>query len=260
MKNYLEFISDEDLVKAVTKLKKVYERTKESTTEEDFYKNQIDPIKLLFDTKFNTKDIKKTIELEIIRKKDKTISNAIGEFHEQLLGSIKGYEKLPVGLGYDIKAKDNSLYADIKNKHNTVKGLNLKDLYADLEEYVANSENEDAKAYWVQIIAENKKSFNEQWKIPKHNLDNESIYKISADQFYKLLTGKDDAFKRVCEVLPTVIDDILQDEEAVVLEDSNIVEKLTESAKINNTSIMLELFNKTFSAYLEFPIKDQHQD
>lgn len=254
MKEYLSFISNEDLMDAISNLHFAYESTMKTTTTKDFYKNKVDPIKLLFDTKFNYREIEETIELEIVRKKDKTISNAIGTFHEEILGSIEGFKQFTVGHGYDIKSDDDSFFADVKNKHNTVKGSNLKDLYQELETYIKASGNPKAKAYWVQIIAMN--SFNEPWRIPINKLNNPNIYKISADRLYQLMTGIDDSFKQLCAVLPVVIDDYLKTKEKITKAENIIVEELTKEAKANNTSLILELFNQTFGCYIGFPIKD----
>lgn len=255
MNKYVSFISDEDLLAAIEELYNVYYKAHGEIKMADFYKNKIDPIKLLFDKEFLNQSIEDVINLEIIRKKDKTISNGIGDFHETLLGSISGYDKYAVGSGYDIKADDDSIYVDVKNKHNTVKGSNLPDLYDDLIKYVDNSTNEDAKAYWAQIIANG--SFNEAWKIPAHNKDDERIFKISADQLYSLMTGIDDSFKQLCVALPTAIIDFLEDKEPIGSEENTIYLNLKEQSRENNTDIITELFNKTFDVYLGFPIKNE---
>lgn len=53
------------------------------------------------------------IEAEILRQIDKSVNNSIGTFHERILGGIEGFE---IGnfSGFDIKAKDDTLFADIK--------------------------------------------------------------------------------------------------------------------------------------------------
>jgi Eco47II restriction endonuclease len=78
----------------------------------------VDTIKLTFDSKFNSINEEDLIQAEILRQIDKSINNSIGTFHEQILGGIKNYEIGKLS-GFDIKAKDNTLFADIKNKHNT---------------------------------------------------------------------------------------------------------------------------------------------
>src|SRR5690606_20923533 len=120
MKNkYLDFISDEHLLNCIEQLHNSYVKAKEKISKKKFYNNKIDTIKLTFDTKFNKIDEESIIETEILRQIDKSINNSIGTFHEQVLGGIEGYE-LGNLSGFDIKAEDNTLFADIKNKHNTM--------------------------------------------------------------------------------------------------------------------------------------------
>lgn len=255
MGNYVNFISDEDFEKAVRKLIKKYEKTKDKMSYEKFITNQVDPIKFLFDKNMLNQSDEENISAEIKRKIDRTIANAIGDFHEDLLGSIKGYKKYPRGHGYDIKANDNSLYADIKNKHNTVTGGNLEKLYKDLEKYIRESKNPNAKAYWVQIIS-NGKSFNENWILDTKELRNPNVFKISGDKFYELLTGQKNAFYDICVALPEVINKVKNEDKIKEMSDNTqIFEELENKAKNKNIDISTHLFNEAFKTYNGFPIK-----
>lgn len=62
---------------------------------------------------FDSLDKESLIQLEILRQIVKSINNSIGTFHEQVLCRIKGFE-LGKAIGYDVKAKDNTLFAGIK--------------------------------------------------------------------------------------------------------------------------------------------------
>src|SRR5690606_20317771 len=120
MKNkYVDFISDEHFLECVAALHSSYLKAKNNITKKNFYSNKVDTIKLTFDSKFNDIDEESLIQAEILRQIDKSINNSIGTFHEQILGGIKGFEVGKLS-GFDIKATDDSLFADIKNKHNTM--------------------------------------------------------------------------------------------------------------------------------------------
>lgn len=255
MVNYVDFISNEDFEEVVRSLIEKYEKTKDEMSYKKFTANQIDPIKFTFDKNILDQSDEEKIKSEITRKIDKTITNAIGDFHEDLLGKIKGYKKYPVGYGYDIKADDNSLYADIKNKHNTVKGSDLKNLYKNLESYIQESENPNAKAYWVQIIS-NGKSFNQNWNIPKEDLNNPNIFKISGDKFYELLTGKKNAFYDMCIALPKVINKVKNENQyKKMAQNTQIINDLKATSENKNIDITTQIFNETFKHYNGFPIK-----
>ncbi|NFG22557.1 Eco47II family restriction endonuclease [Clostridium botulinum] len=252
---YISFLSDEHLLSCIETLYNVYEKSKDEFTLDKFYKNQIDPIKLLFDINFFGISEEEVIAREIQRKIDKTISNAIGTFHEELLGGINGYTKHPVGNGFDITDNQcKSLFADIKNKHNTVKGSDLPNLYTDLEAYVNGKPN--AKSYWVQIISSGQ-SFNENWTIPSHNKNNSNVYKVSADKFYEVLTGKSNAFSELCSALPIAIEDFLNSKQLKpTISNINVYKKLCAKALKNNVSLSIQLMNDTFRNYNGFPIKN----
>lgn len=110
---YVDFISDEHLLNCVSNLHKSYLKAKNNVSKKSFYSNKVDTIKLTFDSKFNNIDEEDLIQSEILRQIDKSINNSIGTFHEQVLGGIKGFEVGKLS-GFDIKANDNTLFADIK--------------------------------------------------------------------------------------------------------------------------------------------------
>ena len=113
---YLSFISDEHLLSCIENLHNSYLKAKANVSKTKFYKNKIDTIKLTFDAKFNELDEETLIKTEINRQIDKSINNSIGSFHEQILGGISGFEMGNLS-GFDIKATDDTLFSDIKNKH-----------------------------------------------------------------------------------------------------------------------------------------------
>jgi hypothetical protein len=252
---FVSFISDDHFLKCIETLYTKYEKAKEEFTVKDFYKNQIDPIKLLFDIEFLGQDPSDRVLAEINRKIDKTLNNAIGEFHEDLIGGINGFKKHPIGKGYDVSDESEvRLFADIKNKHNTVKGSNHKDLYQELESFIEDKPS--AKAYWVQIIGDTGKSFNEQWKIPKHNKNNPNVYRITADKFYALLTGNQKAFSELCQALPKAITHFLQSKNIKPnASNTTVYQEILEKSVKNNVSFEVQLMNDTFEAYDGFPIK-----
>lgn len=215
---YVNFISDEHLLNCIENLYKSYLRAKNNISKKSFYQNKVDTIKLTFDSKFNNIDEETLIQSEILRQIDKSINNSIGTFHEQILGGIQGFQ---VGnlSGFDIKAEDDTLFADIKNKHNTMNSSSAEALFQKLARYADTYKK--AKCYWVQILA--KKSFNELWKgeINGKEYSHSRVYKISGDQFYALLSGQKNAFFQLYKVLPTAIEDYMNSQEAKQAEKEN---------------------------------------
>lgn len=160
MKNkYVDFISDDHLLMCIANLQKAYLKAKNNITKKNFYTNKVDTIKLTFYAQFNGIDEESLIQAEILRQIDKSINNSIGTFHEQILGGIAGFDVGKLS-GFDIKEEDNTLFADIKNKHNTMNSSSAEALFQKLARYA--DDYKKAKCYWVQILAKN--SFNELWK------------------------------------------------------------------------------------------------
>ncbi|MCC5917777.1 MAG: Eco47II family restriction endonuclease [Cryomorphaceae bacterium] len=251
MKNkYVDFVTDEHLLTCIENLHTSYVKAKAKVSKKKFYNNKIDTIKLTFDTKFNKIDEESIIETEILRQIDKSINNSIGTFHEQVLGGIKGYE-LGKLSGFDIKAEDNSLFADIKNKHNTMNSSAAEALFQKLARYA--DDYKQAKCYWVQILA--KGSFKEHWKgdINGKEYSHSRVFKISGDQFYALLSGNDHALYDLITALPNAINDFLQTVEKKQNKSFNsALSEIKEETDVSKRSILNQITFENYSYYLGF--------
>jgi hypothetical protein len=251
MKNkYVDFISDKHLLTCIAGLHKSYLKAKNNITKSSFYKNKVDTIKLTFDAKFNKIDEESLIQAEILRQIDKSINNSIGTFHEQILGGIKNYE---VGnlSGFDIKATNDTLFADIKNKHNTMNSSSAEALFQKLARYA--DDYKKAKCYWVQILAKN--SFNELWKgeINGKEYSHSRVFKISGDKFYALLSGQENALFSLYKILPIVINDYLASIERDKSSKSNsALDEIKSVTKSSKRSILDQITFENYSFYLGF--------
>lgn len=251
MKNkYVNFITDEHLLWCVGNLHNAYLKAKNNITKKNFYSNKVDTIKLTFDSKFNEIDEENLIQSEILRQIDKSINNSIGTFHEQILGGIKGYEAGNLS-GYDIKATDNSLFADIKNKHNTMNSSAAEALFQKLKRYA--DDYKQAKCYWVQILA--KGSFCELWSgdINGKEYSHSRVYKISGDQFYALLSGEQDAMFQLYKSLPLAIKDYLKSvEESDEIAENSALEEIKSETKTSKRTVLDQITFENYGYYLGF--------
>lgn len=251
MKNkYVNFITDEHLLTCIGNLHNAYLKAKNNITKKNFYSNKVDTIKLTFDSKFNDIDEEKLIQSEILRQIDKSINNSIGTFHEQILGGIKGFEAGNLS-GYDIKATDNTLFADIKNKHNTMNSSAAEALFQKLKRYA--DDYKQAKCYWVQILA--KGSFCELWSgdINGKEYSHSRVYKISGDQFYALLSGQQDAMFQLYKALPNAIKDYLKSvEETEEIAENSALEEIKSETKTSKRTVLDQITFENYSYYLGF--------
>jgi len=247
---YLSYITDEHLFKCIENLHKSYIKAKNDIDRERFYENKIDTIKLTFDSKFNDIDEESLVNTEILRQIDKTINNFIGTFHEDVLGGISGFEVGKLS-GYDIKAKDDTLFAEIKNKHNTMSSSSQESVFQKLANYADT--HKKANCYWVQILA--KRSFNIRWAglINGKEYSHSRVFKISGDQFYALLTNKKDAFMQLNKVLPIAIDDYLKNiEKSDKITEHSALLAIKNQAIKSKRSILNQITYENFGYYLGF--------
>ena len=251
MKNkYVDFISDEHFLDCVANLHNAYLKAKKNITKKNFYSNKVDTIKLTFDAKFNDINEESLIEAEILRQIDKSINNSIGTFHEQILGGIKGFEVGKLS-GFDIKATDDTLFADIKNKHNTMNSSSAESLFQKLSKYADTYKK--SKCYWVQVLA--KSSFCELWKgeINGKEYSHSRVYKISGDKFYALLSGNEDAFFQLYKKLPIAVNDYLNSiEKAKSSAENSALKEIKNETKTSKRTILDQITFENYSYYLGF--------
>lgn len=207
MNNYnLSFISDIDLFNYV---KTIVEKYRFSIDLAKFNENIIDPIKLTFDSKVYNKNIKDIIESEVLRQIDKSNTNHIGYFHQDIfnyIGTNDGW-RVPKE-GFDVVNDTKKIYVEMKNKHNTMNSSSSQKTYMTMQNILIKDPS--ATCMLVEAIA--KQSQNIKWVITldKKQLSSENIRRVSIDKFYEIVTGKKTAFKDLCKILPTVIEDAVK--------------------------------------------------
>ncbi|MEB2780357.1 Eco47II family restriction endonuclease [Algoriphagus persicinus] len=231
---YLEWIADEELEKAVTKLVGVAKDALVKS-QEDFTKNVIDPFSAIFQVAGFGIDYNTWLVSEQTRQAQKSMQNHVGSFHQTILGGVEGWEDLTVGHGVDLVCSERKIIAEVKNKYNTVTGGKLADQYYMLERLVTPkaSRYKDFTAYFVAVIPKNSIRYDVTFepsdkdkgmKCPK----NELIRQTDGASFYELVTGDPDALRDLFEVLPEVLENI--DDFKFTAEDKSELSKFFEMA------------------------------
>ncbi|MGJ8633936.1 MAG: Eco47II family restriction endonuclease [Luteolibacter sp.] len=123
-------------------------------SEEDFGRNIIDPFAAMFQIAGFSMDHKTWKIAEATRQAQKSLQNGIGNFHQNILGSAKGWENLGTGEVVDLRCSSRKIIAEVKNKHSTVSGGKLADVYRSLDNLVSPkaSKYKDYTVYFVNII------------------------------------------------------------------------------------------------------------
>ena len=238
---YLGFISDNDFLNHVRRMMGRLTRTIDLAS---FEKNVIDPIKLLFSAKAYNQTIEEVIRVEVARQLGKTMENMIGAFHQDIFRYVKGCEVPEDGV--DVLCPGRQIYAELKNKHNTMNSSSAEKVFEKLKGIVVG--NPRATAYLVEVIA--KQSQDIPWAVPGAQLQKgkaERVRRISIDRFYQLITGDDMAFCKLCKALGPAIDKVLETTPSMEMKDTVLQE-----LKARDANILRGIFKTTFSSYLGF--------
>jgi len=238
LRNYgLSFISDNDLFNHT---KETVEKYRFQVDLAKFNKNLIDPIKLTFDSKVYARGIQDVIESEIVRQMDKSNTNHIGYFHQNIFNYIGVGWSVPAN-GYDIVNLNEHCYIEMKNKHNTMNSSSSQKTYMRMQNTLLNNTN--ARCMLVEVIARNSQNIIWNISLDGNPVSNENIRRVSIDKFYELVTGERTAFKSLCEQLPQVIDDIVNEIE-LDAESNSVFSELEEISPNLLKSLYLLSFEK----------------
>ena len=242
MKKYnLEFISDKDIYDHVRRTIESYRR---NINLKEFNSNIVDPIKLTFDAKVYGKTMEQIIEDECFRQIDKSNSNTIGYFHQNIF-KYAGNGWIVPQHGFDVENPEHHIFAEMKNKHNTMNSASSQKTYMKMQAKLLD--DDEATCYLVEVIS--KKSQNEVWKISLDSIhrSHKKIRRISIDKFYELVFGDKEAFFKLCLKLPEIIDDVVTENTELSLKNS-----VFEELKENHTDILKSLYLLAFQTYEGF--------
>ena len=211
-KQLLSFISNKNLYKQVKRVLDVAETTS-TKAEGRLFDNTIDPFSALFDALIQGITLKQWLEQEKARQTQKTLQNALGDFHQEILGSIPGWTSLGKGNVFDLKNDELKIIAEVKNKYNTTKGNHKVAIYDDLSGQLKDK-YKGYTAYYVEIIPKNKLAYNKSF-VPSDNRTHQrrksrdDIRVIDGKSFYGLATGDSEAIKKLYNSLSIVIANLL---------------------------------------------------
>jgi hypothetical protein len=225
--SYLPYVSDDDLKSAVKTVVDCILET-QAKAEEAMYQNVIDPFSAIFDGAVQGFNLDDWLKKERARQVQKTVQNKIGEFHQNILGSLPGWQRLDKGV--DVCSESRQIIAEIKNKYNTVKGSDKFGIYDYLLSSLRKPAYRGFTAYYVEILPQSRKSYDRAFTPSSRETGqrrplNEKIRQISGQAFYELATGEPRALSMLFDVLPDVISDVSE------------LDKLSEQQKVSFRSL-----------------------
>lgn len=204
MRQYnLGFISDALIYRHVKETVLLY---KNFIDLKEFNSNLIDPIKLTFDAKVYGKTFEEIIESECVRQIDKSNTNHIGYFHQNLFNYAGNGWRVPA-KGFDVVNDTRKIYVEMKNKHNTMNSSSAQATYMKMQ----NQLLKDPQSICMLVEAIAKKSQNIVWeaKLNWVQYRHDNIRRVSMDKFYEIVFGDRNAFLKLCKALPMILDDVI---------------------------------------------------
>lgn len=266
----LSFISEKDFTNHVKDTIDKYGEKLESFDIVRFNKNIVDPIKMIFDKTVYQTSWDEIVGNEIFRQRDKSNNNDIGYFHQRIFqyinnchvpdnGTEGGWDvifQVPEGIMLPEGDIVHTVYVEMKNKHNTMNSAAAGKTYIKMQSQLLD--DDDCACFLVEAIA--KKSQNIKWSttVDGKSVSHKKIRRVSLDQFYALVTGQEDAFYKMCMVLPKVIEKVVNEggEDVKVPHDS-VMSELRRIAKEMNTddenlAMALAVYLLGFSTYNGF--------
>ena len=256
----LKFISEQDFRRHVQLTIQQYGDKLVPYNLEIFNSNIIDPIKLVFDKTIFNYPWEEIIHNEIFRQRDKSKNNDIGYFHQRIFKYIRNCT-VP-NAGWDVVYQNNegillpdgdrvrTVYVEMKNKHNTMNSTAAGKTYIKMQGQLLADDN--CACFLVEAIA--RKSQNITWAVSVDGTKQKHrrIRRVSMDEFYKLVTGQDDAFYQMCMVLPSIVESVVADKKAISIPKDTVIEELEQLAESDHGSMALALYMLGFGSYIGF--------
>jgi len=211
MPHLLSFISDDDLYKHTRQLVKAAQEAA-NRVEDDPYRNVIDPFSAVVDAARQRISIAAWMNQEKARQTQKGFQNALGDFHQDVVGSMPGWENAGRGGSFDVRNAKKKVIAEIKNKYNTMNARSALSVYDSLARHLDYGDP-GFKAYVVDIIPKDPRPYDRPFTPSERGIRRQTranLTQMDGKSFYKLASGETDALLKLYQAMPTVLSDIFK--------------------------------------------------
>lgn len=256
----MDFISQDDFHSHVRNTVESYRSSMKPFDVDLFNSNTVDPIKLILDKSIYQKDWKTIVSDEVLRQRDKGNNNSIGYFHQNIFRYIDNCEvpqtgwdviyRNPNGIDIGDGTMVSTAYVEMKNKHNTMNSASAARTYAKAQQQLL--EDDDGACFLVEAIA--KRSQNIPWgvSVDGQHKSHRLIRRVSIDQFFKIATGDELAFWKVCQVLPETVEAVIKDLDTAPVPYDTVYDELVDIGSDTGRGFVDALYLLGFSSYLGF--------
>lgn len=185
-------------------------------------RNPIDPFTALFQLGgAPALDYESWVAAEKNRQVIKSLQNAVGAWHQSVLGLADGWVNRGVsGTVYDVESLKPQLgfgddpdvpknvIIEVKNKFNTIKASDEHLTHSSLHQQAKSRPN--TVAYLVQIVPKNRTRYNERW-VPSKAFDSPQVFRMDGATAYDLIFQQSNALEQLYGILPAVLQDVRED-------------------------------------------------
>lgn len=196
------YIDDTLFVKEVAKVLGIVDQSLQEINE-DFTTNVLDPFSAIFEAASKNISYEDWIEQEKYRQVQKTLQNAIGHFHQNIVGLIGDWKNTGQGGGYDVENVKQKVFAEIKNKYNTFNSSSSAETYNKMVRFLKGSK----KGYigYVVIIIPRKATRYQKPFVPGGVKARKDLVEIDGASFYEMVTGDKNSLKLLFEAVPVAV-------------------------------------------------------
>lgn len=213
----LPYISDDHLIEYTKELVDSA-ISAQISVDKNPYKNVIDPFSALIDSARQGVSLDVWMEQEKSRQIQKAFQNAVGKFHQSILGAMPGWVDSGAGGSYDVINEDKKIIAEVKNKHNTMSSGQQTAVYDKMANWLDYGKS-GYTGYVVDIVPKNPTPYQKPFVPSERGVrrqTRQNLLRIDGRSFYHLASGYEDAIDQLYFVLPKVLEGILNIDDSIM--------------------------------------------
>lgn len=213
---------DEDELFEVTK--RVFSNVIEKTKMADLQAPP-DPFATITQAVLFDQPMESMIAYEKLRGINKSISNAVGNWHQSVLGLADGWENLGsnggvVDLLVTSSGSKRAMAVEVKNRYNTIKASDEKKMWDTLNTLASSS---GTASYIIQIVPETPERYDRPWKVSGRE-EKDSVRCCDGVTGYAWAFRKETALFELYEALPKILNEILESPSNLVIDKKKLTE------------------------------------
>ncbi|MBI3255821.1 MAG: Eco47II family restriction endonuclease [Candidatus Andersenbacteria bacterium] len=243
----MNFVTDEELCLHVKTMVDSVNAAKAKVVENP-YSTVIDPFSAVVDASIQHISLEEWMEQEKVRKIQKALQNALGKFHQNILGSMPGWENAGTGGSYDVRNTEKKIIAEIKNKYNTLNSGGFWNMHTTLTGHLDYG-GRGFTAYYVPIITETPKAFNKPFSTTRNGIRTpirEDLRTMDGKSFYAMASGDANALANLYRALPDALAHVLR--EKLPISKSGMYQETLKNMELTDPSVIADATISPFIA------------